>query len=55
MDDAAVVAGLVGGQLPFRFQYHQGMDAGPDQGHGRGQADNAAADDGHIIYAVIHW
>ena len=54
MDHAAVVAGLVGGQLAFGLEDDDRVHPGPDQGHGRGQADDAAADDGHVVYALAH-
>jgi len=53
MDHAAVVAGLVGGQTIFRFQHRHRGHPGFDQSHGRGQADNTAADDPHVIYGPI--
>ncbi len=55
VDDAAVVAGLVGGQLPL-FLHHRhpapGVPAG--QAEGRRQADDPAAHDGDVVASGAH-
>ena len=54
MDHAAVVAGLVGGQSVFGLEHDDGVHPGLDQGHGRRQPDDAAADDAHVVDALAH-
>ena len=49
VNDAAVVAGLMGGQLGLGFEQDQRQVAVGQEGVGRGQADDAAADNGHVV------
>ena len=49
VDHAAVVAGLVCGQVTLGLQHHDRPAGFRHQRHGRRRADNTAADNGYII------
>ncbi len=55
VDDAAVVAGLVGGDLGLFLQNDElEVRAALHQLHGRGQANDSGADDGYVEFGVSH-
>jgi tRNA-modifying protein YgfZ len=49
VNDAAVVAGLMGGNRALGFQNDQRQAMSGGESHGGRQADDAAADDGHVV------
>ena len=54
MNDAAVVATLVGGETLFGFEQHDGPMAGLDQRQCGCQPDNAATGHGDVVTRRAH-